>query len=355
MMSIPTVEISSLTKISRRRELPIPGKVLVRQGLDVEAHTVIAEAVLEPEHILIDVARGLNISVQQADKAMQRSDGEMINKGDILAGPIGMTRRVVRAPKAGKIIVAGEGQVLMEADNPPHQLLAELPGLVTALIPNRGAIIETTGAIVQGLWGNGKMVSGLLHTKLQKPGDILNEDQLDVSQRGVIILGGHCSDAKVLQKAAEIPLKGLIITSMTSNLIPLAEKMSFPIIVLEGFGKRRLNTISYNILMGNINREIVINAKSDSPGGTRPEIIIPLQGSSELTDPLPDIDAFIPGQLVRVTREPYAAQTGTIVTILHQPIAFPSGLFLPAANITVTKNEEQEQITVPLPNLEVIV
>ena len=44
--------------------------------------------------------------------------------------------------------------------------------------------------------------------------------------------------------------------------------------------------------------------------------------------------------------------TGTIESIYQDAIEFPSGLNLPAANITLTKNEEQ--ITVPLANLEVI-
>jgi hypothetical protein len=353
-MLVPTLEISSLRKITRHRELPLPGKVLVRQGQNVNSRNVIAEAVVRPEHILMDIARGLHVSAQQADGLMQRSSGDMINKDDLIAGPIGLTRRVVRAPKAGKVIVAGEGQMLMQVDNPPFQVLAGLPGTVSALIPNRGAVIETTGAIVQGLWGNEKMTFGLMQSKLQNPGDELSTNQLDLSLRGAILLGGHCCDAKVLKKAADIPLRGLILTSMTSDLIPLAKKMGYPIIVIEGFGRRSLNTISYNILTSNDNRDVAINANSQQPSkGIRPEIIIPLEGSSELIELSHDIEEFAPGQKIRITRDPYAAHTGTINSINQDITAFPSGLKLPAAIINLTIPEEQ--ITVPLANLEVIV
>jgi len=353
-MLAPTLELSSLTKITRNRELPIPGKVLVRQGQQVEARDIVAEAVITPEHIILDIARGLNVSAQQADDFMQRSVGETLNQGDLIAGPVGLTRRVVRAPKAGKIVMGGEGQILIEVDSSPFELLAGLPGTVTALIPDHGAVIETTGAIVQGLWGNGKMAFGLMQSTLQTPDDELKTNQLDVSQRGVMLLGGHCCDEKVLQKAAEIPLRGLALTSMTSDLVLLAKRMQYPIILLEGFGRRSLNSISYNILTNNDNREIVLNATALQPSnGTHPEIIIPLEGSRELDTPSLAIEDFTPGQRVRISRDPFAAHTGTIKFLYQDPIEFPSGLHLPAASITLSTNEEQ--ISVPLANLEAII
>jgi hypothetical protein len=122
------------------------------------------ETVIAPEHIILDVARGLNVSSREADDLMQRSVGEILNHGDLIAGPVGLTRRVVRAPKAGKIVMGGEGKILIEVDSSPFELLAGLPGTVTALIPDHGAVIETTGAIVQGSWGNDKMAFGLMQS-----------------------------------------------------------------------------------------------------------------------------------------------------------------------------------------------
>jgi hypothetical protein len=177
---------------------------------------------------------------------------------------------------------------------------------------------------------------------------------LDVSQRGVILLGGHCCDEKVLQQAAEIPIRGLALASMTSDLIALAKRMPYPIILLEGFGRRSLNSISYNILTSNNNREVVLNAIARQPSKeTYPEIIIPLEGSRELDTPAFTIEEFTPGQRVRISRDPFAAHTGTIKFLYQDAIEFPSGLHLPAASITLTTNEEQ--ISVPLANLEAIV
>ncbi len=352
-MIAPTLELSLLTKIIRRRELPLPGKVLVRQGQQVEARNIVAQTVIEPEHIFLDISRGLNVSPREASSHMERSDGELLNKGDLIAGPVGLSRRVVRAPKSGKINLLGKGQVLLEVDNKPYEMLAGLPGTVTALIPDLGAVIETTGAIVQGFWGNGKMDFGLMKLILYAPDDELITNQLDVSQRGTILIGGHCADAKVLEKAAEIPLRGLALTSMTSDLIPLAKSMPYPIMLLEGFGRRSLNTISYNILTGNDNRDIILDATPRQLSkGNRPEILIPLVGSGEMDAHVRAIKEFTPGQKVRISRDPFAAHIGTIDSICQDAIEFPSGLILPAANITLIKNGEQ--ITVALANLEII-
>ena len=353
-MIVPTINLSYLTKIIRHRELPIPGKVLVRQGQQVEARSVVAEAVVAPKHIMLDISRGLKVSRMQADSFMQRSNNEIVKKDDLIAGPVGLSRRVIRAPKDGKITMLGRGRVLLEVDNKPFEMLAGLPGTVSALVPDLGAVIESTGAIVQGYWGNDKMDFGIMKSVLRFPDEEISTNQLDDSHRGAILLGGHCCDSKVLEKAAEMPLRGLALASMISDLIPLAKSMPYPIILLEGFGRRTLNTISYNILTSNEHRDIVLDATGlQLNKNIRPEIIIPLEGSREPDAQIWTGLIFTPGQEVRISRDPFAAHIGTIESIIKDTIEFPSGLELPAANIVLTENEEQ--ITVPLANLEVIV
>ena len=345
------VNILPLTTIRKERILPIPGRVVARQGQKVGPMDVIAEATLNPEHIVLNVARGLGVSIEQAGNLIQRSVGDEVREGDLIAGPVGLTRRVVRAPASGEVVLAGGGKLLIRVDKSPYELRAGMEGIVTQLIPDRGAIIETTGALVQGVWGNGKSDFGVLQVKIASSEDQLSPDQLDVSLRGTVVLGGYLGDPHVFRKASEIPLRGLILTSMSSALIPMAEKLELPVVVLEGFGKIPMNSISYNLLTTHQNREIMVHAEVfDRLTGKRPEVIIPLPSSRGTSPPLV-IEDFSIGKKVRVARSPYLAKTGTIGTLYLDSIEFPSGVKAPAAQVNL---ENGESVKIPLVNLEVV-
>ncbi len=350
-MKASVVHITPLTFIERERKLPIPGRVTVRKGQKVAPRDVVAEAKLLPEHMLLDVARGLGVPVKQADKLIQRSPGETVAEGDLIAGPVGLARRVVRAPATGKVVVAGEGQVLLEIESMPFELKAGIAGTISQLIPDRGAVIETQGAVIQGIWGNGQLDFGLLQTKLEKPDDVLTADQIDVSLRGSIVLGGILKDSNVLHKAADIPLRGLIVGSISAALLPLAIKMQYPILVLDAFGQVAMNPLSYKLLISNDNREVSVNAEPmDRFTGARPEAIIPLPAEGSLPKATDNLD-FEAGQRVVLTRKPHQSSVGTIQYIFESPTVVASGIKAMAADV---KLEDGEVVRIPLNNLEVV-
>lgn len=345
------VHILPLTTIRRERALPVPGRVLVRQGQKVEPRTVVAEGTVTPEHLLLDVPQALGISAKEARGLLQREVGDMISEDDLIAGPVGITRRVVRAPVSGQIALIRGGKVLLEVDTPQYQLRSGMDGVVIDLIAERGAVIESVGALVQGVWGNGKLGFGLLQNQLQTPGDKLTPSDLDVSLRGTIVLGGFCNTPDVLQAAADIPIKGLILSSMAASLVSIAAKMPYPIVVLRGFGEQPLDSASYKLLTSNQNREASLNAAPfNSFRGTRPEVIIPLPASSNPSLP-PDTKDFASGQRVRITHSKELHAIGTIQYIAAQHTVLPNGLRAPAASIQL---ESGETTLVPLANLEIL-
>jgi hypothetical protein len=351
-MLTPVLHILPLTVVRKPRLLPIPGKVIVRQGQKVGSKDVIAEANLEPEHALLNITRGLKVSIEQADELIQCAVDDKVKVGDLIAGPIGVTKRVMRAPIDGKVKLVGEGKVLIQVDKPPFELYAGISGTIVQLIPDSGAVIETTGALIQGVWGNGHADYGLMQVKIKSPTDEITQDQIDVSLRGAIIMGGYCQDPEFLIKAKDVPIRGLILVSMSPRLIPIASKMKYPILVLEGFGKLPLNPISYNLLTTNQNREISLNAeKVDIYAGQRPEIIIPLPSSREPENPVA-LEELVVGQRVRISRRPYQARTGIVESLYNGLEKFPSGLRAPAAEISL---EEGKSVKVPLANLEIII
>jgi hypothetical protein len=349
-MLAPVTHILPLTLIRRERLLPVPGKVIARKGQKVAATDVVAEANLHPNHLLLNIAKGLKLAPAKADAALTCQAGETVSEGDIIAGPVGFPARVIRAPGAGKILLAGKGQVLLELQTPPYELKASLPGLVVDLIPERGVVVETSGALIQGVWGNGKLDYGLLSIALKEPDEVLAADTLNVSQRGFVVLAGHVDSAEILKTASELPLRGLILSSMDPELLLLAASLSIPVILLDGFGRRPMNPAAYQLLTTNDRREVAVNAEIwDRYTGVRPEIVIPLPASGSL--PLPTgVTEFAPGQTVRIVSGPLRSKVGRIEELLDR-VTLPSGLRAACARIHLG---EGEPAVVPLSNIEVI-
>lgn len=350
-MVATVTHILPLAAIRWKRLLPLPGRVLVRAGQKVNPSDVIAQANLAPEHLILDVARALGSVREKADKYIQRKAGEEVSEGDVIAGPAGFPRRVLRAPASAKIILAGGGSVVLELNKAPFELRAGLPGVVDELLDDRGAVVKSTGALVQGVWGNGGLDFGLMRVLVEKREDQLTGDQLDVGLRGSIILGGYCGDAQVLQIAADLPVRGLILGSMASSLVPLAIQMNYPVLVLDGFGVLPMNSVAFNLLANHDRREVAVKADPfDRYANTRPEIVLPLPAETEPPE-TNGVAAYAPDQRVRIIRSPHRTAIAKIIAIRAAPERFASGIRAMAADVRL---ETGENLVVPLANLEIL-
>jgi hypothetical protein len=290
-MLAPVLHILPLATIVRERTLPVAGKVSARLDQRVSPTDVVAEANFAREHVLLDVARTFGISANAADKLIKVNQGDRLTQDALVAEASGMFSRPIKAPRPGRVMVAGGGQVLMEVGDARIELRAGLPGVVTQVIPERGVVIRTAGALIQGTWGNGRIDNGLMVNLIEKPDAVLTPDRLDVSLRGSVILGGHVRDAETLRAAAELPVRGLILSSMLSSLLQTAVQMRFPVLVLDGFGAMPMNTAAFNLLTSNNKREATVNAEPfDRYNGNPPEVIIPLPVTNEPGVP----NAYVP-------------------------------------------------------------
>jgi hypothetical protein len=349
-MLASVTHILPITLIRRERVLPVPGKVIVRKGQRVNATDTIAEANMNPDHLLLDIGRGLGLTPDEADELIEVQAGAQVAEGDILAGPVGIARRIMRAPRSGKVVLVGNGQVLIDAQTQPFVLKAALPGDVAELIPDRGAILETTGALVQGVWGNGQIDFGLMNVLAKTPDHELTIEQVDVSLRGAMILAGYCGSPEVLKAAAGVPLRGIILGSLEPALASLAARLPLPVLVIEGFGRRPLSSTAYNLLSTNDRREVAVNAEVwDRYAGTRPELVIPLPAGSASGAPH-ETEIFAAGQSVRIVRAPYAGKVGTVANLCGTAV-FPSGIRAQAAEVRL---ENGDNAVLPLANLEVL-
>ncbi len=350
-MLAPTFHMLPLTVIRRERKLPYPGKILVRKGQKVGANDAVVEAKLSPKHLMLDIAVGLAISRTQSERFIRVKPGDRLAKGDLIAGPAGMGKRVMRAPQNCQVILVGSDQVLLELTDNLHQVKAGMSGEVVELISDCGVVIETTGTLIQGNWGNGRVDFGVMTVLAKEPGGSLLPDQLDLSMRGAVILGAHCDSEATLRLAQELPVRGLILASMLISLRSVAEKMDYPILLIEGFGSQEMSKPAYKLLANSGRREVSVNAQEwNAFKGIRPEIVIPLPGEGVVAPPRL-VERLSVNQQVRSVRSPHAGEIGRLIRLCGT-VSLPSGIRTQAAEV---QYDTGEKAVLPLENLEILI
>jgi hypothetical protein len=350
-MQAPITHIMPVAAIRRERVMPTAGRIIARRGQQVRPSDVVAEAVLRPEHFLLDIGLGLGLPPKEADHYIQRRAGDEVGEGDVIAGPVGIGRRVVRAPKSGTVVVAGGGQVLLELEGEFSELKAGYSGIVSDIIGDRGVVIESVGSLIQGVWGNGKTNFGLINILAQAVDDVVSPEMMELSLRGSVLVGCYCESEKVLRSAEELPVRGMILASMDSSLVDVALRMSYPILLIEGFGKLPMNPEAFKILTSSKMCEAAVNAESwDRIGNSRPEVVITVPEGS-LPEVPTEVASFAIGQTVRVVSSPYKCMVGTLASLKPGLSVLPSGLRAQLAEIRLINGDT---VQVPIANLEII-
>lgn len=350
-MIAPITHILALTTLVRTRMLPTNGRILVRLGQKVTPTDVVGDVIIGRKYMIVDFAQGLNLSPKKAASFLKIKKGQKVARKEVLAETTTIFPRVVESPAEGRVVAIGGGKLVLETGGSMFELTAGIPGVVSEVIGDRGVVIRATGAIVQGLYGNGRLETGVMVSMIEKPEDVFNNTNLDVSLRGSIILAGHVNNPAVIKNAAELPLRGLILSSISPSVLSAVVQAPFPILVTDGFGQRPMNSAVFKLLTTNVKRDVTLNAEFyNRQLGSRPEIFIPLPVTQEPPEPR-DVETFAPGQIVRICYLTRPSLIGTVVQLRSGLSTLPNGLNAPTAEIRL---ESGEQVLVPLTNLEVL-
>ncbi|MEA3407782.1 MAG: hypothetical protein U9R48_06860 [Chloroflexota bacterium] len=340
---------SPLIQIVRRRVLPTAGELLVHRGDRVIPTDTVAHCFLPGRIRVIDVAGALGVNAARAARQMQVAVGDHVKAGDILAKPslLNWPREQVLAPFDGTVQDVGDGYIFLRQDPRPYALRAYIPGEVVETYPHRGVSVRTTGAYVRGVWGSGGEGTGVLVVTASDAAEPLTWEQVSLRYRGAILVGGLLQDHRVLFRAQQFRLGGVVVGSVPAGLRSVCEGLDIPLVVTEGVGRIPMAEAIFRTLRAYRGRPAVISGTPDEEKDV--EVIVPLQAEEEPTM-LPAVSQPLQeGAWVRLTRPPYLGLLGEIVSLPEAPRETDIGTRAEGAMVELSSGR---RVFVPYVNME---
>lgn len=330
--------MASEGRIHRPRRLPIPGEVLVALGQNVGAETAVARALLPGRALAVPFAGLIGCEPAEAGRFLAVREGQDVAEGEVLArapGVFGLGSREARAPVTGTVerISSASGQLTLRGLPQPLDVLAHIPGTVSAVFPGEGAEITCRAICVQGIYGVGGEARGRL---AEAPGP------------GVVWVLPTATAAD-LRRAAETGCAALITGS-----VPYAElrETGLVAIVMEGFGALPMAAPTQDLLRRHLGAPASVDGTTRIRAGVvRPEVVIPVGGGSAVDNRNGAPAALRPGARVRVVRAPAFGRYGEILQLPPLPRPVPSGAVV---RVAVVALDGGGVVTVPRANVEIV-
>lgn len=370
----PGLKIVKDTVIRKERILPVSGDVLVKEGAFVSYDTIVARTFVPSDVFSVPLSLILGIDPSEVSKVMLKKKGDPVEKGELIAVSkvfFGLFKTEYRAEESGNIELVSEasGQLFIRKPNIPIDLTAFISGRVDEVIPTKGVVIKTQGALVQGIFGIGGERHGELITVAGRD-EVITPDYIDKGLKGKIIIGGSLITFEALQKSMEIGLSGIvsggvkkkdfdrIIGQEIGVAITGNENINTTFIVTEGCSKMKMAEHTYNILKSLDGKIASINGATQIRAGViRPEIIVPqkeetinleiIKGSDEGEfSGIMDI-----GSRVRIIRRPYFGLIGHVVKM---PIELMTIESESRVRVVEIRFEDGHTVTVPWANVELL-
>ncbi len=341
MNFVRSVRISPFSLIRVERRLPFPGEVLVRPGESVEPNQTIAVAERQ-RWLCLEVAKELGVKEEELERFLKKKPGEKIENGEELASRKGILPFIqvsYASPASGRVAAVGMGMVILETVSGTIELKAGLKGTVSEIIPYYGAIIESKGALIEGVWSNKREKEGIVKVATDKD-KALAPESLQTAAKGFILVCGTIQDESTLSKAASIQIGGIVAGSLKATLRDKALSMPYPIILTEGFGETPMNSLAFELFRSAEGYEVTLLAS--------PPLIVISMAEDLLA---PEVLRKEIGSKVKVTRGPYKGLIGEPLEKGQREFLLESGYIAPAMLIRL---ENGAEVRMPIANLEAI-
>jgi len=368
----PGLKVKASTTIRAARRLPIPGDVLVRMGEKVGFDAVVARTSVPGGVEIMKLVHLLGIDPDEVGMYMRKKVGDNVQKDEIIAekkGFLGMFRSVAKSPTTGVIQQVSEltGQVTISEPPVPLEVKAYVPGQIEKILPNEGVIVQTDGALIQGIFGIGGETHGKIAFAVDSPDEMLTDDKIRENHGGEVVVGGSLVKVDALRKAISLGVKGIIVGGIEDKdlsdflgyeigvAITGHENVGLTLIITEGFGRMRMSDRAFNLLKELEGKEAAINGATQIRAGViRPEIIVPeleKEAKAQASEDFVPQKGMEPGMAVRIIREPDFGRIGEIVSL---PVDLQVVETESPVRVLEVKLEDGRTVAVPRADVEII-
>ena len=365
----PGLTVSADHIVHKVRRLPLKGQVLVADGAQVDPETIIARTELPGALQAIKAAEKMGVEAKDVPNLLKVKVGDKVAKGDPISeskGFFGLGKTIVLSDYEGTIESLSEatGTLLVREAPTPVEITAYMRGRVIDIIPEEGAIIETRGGIVQGIFGVGGERLGDIRTAVATPDEVLDVSHIQDSDAGKVLIGGAGVTLEALQKAAEKGVVGIVtgavrdvdLTKYLGYDIGVAitgqENIPLTIIATEGFGRLSMAQRTFDLFKSLDGKQASVNGATQIRAGViRPEVIVP--NPSAVGDaPKAESGGMLDvGSQIRVIREPYFGGIGTVTELPAELQTVESGT---EVRVLKAKLQDGRDVMVPRANVEII-
>jgi biotin carboxyl carrier protein len=370
----PGLTVTPRTVVSKRRSLPLPGTVLVDAGAVVTSATVVARAELPGKVHVVNLVNQLGILPEDLPDYMVKREGDRVQQGDILAETkpfLAWFKTQVRAPVTGTVetISTTTGQVILREPPQPVELFSFLDGTVAEVLPGQGVRVETTCALIQGIFGIGGETWGTLAMGVASPEEDITAAHFTAAHAGQIVVGGAFVGAEALLRAKSVGVKGIVVGGMDDKdlrtllgydlgvAITGTETVGFTLVLTEGFGRIPMAHRTFELLRKLNGRKASLSGATQIRAGViRPEIIVPLAPGEQ-------IEGIVAGQSgearggvkvgdpVRIIRAPFFGRIGRVVGLPSDLQMIPTESRVRVMEVQFT---DGSRAVIPRANIEVI-
>lgn len=365
----PGLTVSGDIIVRRTRRLPIKGEVLVKVGDPVAPDSVLARALLPGALQTIKLAEKLGVEAKDAPGMFSLKIDDAVEKGQVVAeskGFLGMFKSTVLSDFSGTIESISEvtGNVLVREASVPVDIQAYLEGKIADVLPEEGAIVETRGAMVQGIFGIGGERVGDIRVAVHSPDQALHADEIHESDSGKILIGGSGISLDAIEKAQRLGVLGLVAGGVRdSDLVKYLgydigvaitgqESIPLSIMVTEGFGYLTMAHRTFELLKELEGKRASMNGATQIRAGViRPELVVPLSNLSGVAPLAQSGGELGVGTPIRVIREPFFGALGTVTDLPAHLVRLESGT---EVRVLKAKLEDGAEVTVPRANVEII-